>query len=307
METKKAKIPFYLQRPFGEKMNASFDFLKENFKVVMKYTTYLILPLCLVQGVILNSFMEGYMEMIGGLKDGRVEELAWGTVSSFSLSTFFSIIGTLLMSALIYALIKLYNEREEGLEGVTFQVLKPMLFKNMGRLFLLTLLLTLLVVFLAVVMALLAYGTLFTLIITVPALFALLIALTMWSPVYLFEDIGLSNSFSKALRLGFATWGGVFAVLFVMGIIASVLRGVISTPWSIAIAVKSVFMESVDGGEEPSIFYNFFIYLLAVAQVFGAYFSLMFGILGASYQYGHAVEKLDSITIEDDIDNFENI
>ena len=47
METEKPKIALYVKRSFGEKFNASFDFIKENWKLMLKYATYLLLPLVL--------------------------------------------------------------------------------------------------------------------------------------------------------------------------------------------------------------------------------------------------------------------
>lgn len=41
MESQKPKIAMYVKRPFGEKLNASFDFIKENWKQLFKYSTYL--------------------------------------------------------------------------------------------------------------------------------------------------------------------------------------------------------------------------------------------------------------------------
>ncbi len=44
MESQKAKVAMYVKRSFGDKMNASFDFIKENWKPLFKFATYLILP-----------------------------------------------------------------------------------------------------------------------------------------------------------------------------------------------------------------------------------------------------------------------
>ncbi len=162
------KIPFYVQRPFGEKMNASFDFIKENWKVMFKYITYLILPVCLVQALSMNSFMGYYMGLImGGGSD--FEDLGVGFFTSYGLTALFLMIGSLLLSSLVYALMKLYNEREERLVGITFNDIKPLLFRNMGRLFLLGLLFFVLYILAVIVIVLLAAGTLLTLILTIPA------------------------------------------------------------------------------------------------------------------------------------------
>ena len=40
MESQKPKIAMYVKRPFGEKLNASFDFLKENWKFLLQLTPW---------------------------------------------------------------------------------------------------------------------------------------------------------------------------------------------------------------------------------------------------------------------------
>ena len=42
MESQKPKIAMYVKRNFGEKLSASFDFIKENWKLMLKFTTYLL-------------------------------------------------------------------------------------------------------------------------------------------------------------------------------------------------------------------------------------------------------------------------
>ena len=63
MESQKPKIAMYVKRPFGEKLNASFDFLKENWKLLLRFTTYLLLPLCLIQALSLNGLMSGALSI----------------------------------------------------------------------------------------------------------------------------------------------------------------------------------------------------------------------------------------------------
>lgn len=58
----------YVKRSFGDKMNASFDFIKENWKPLFKFATYLILPLCLIQALSLNGLMNGHGYHLIGLR-----------------------------------------------------------------------------------------------------------------------------------------------------------------------------------------------------------------------------------------------
>ena len=63
MESQKPKIAMYVKRPFGEKLNASFDFIKENWKQLFKYSTYLVLPICLLQAANFSGLMGGMTDL----------------------------------------------------------------------------------------------------------------------------------------------------------------------------------------------------------------------------------------------------
>ena len=143
-------------------------------------------------------------------------------------------------------------------------------------------------IILCVVMGLLAALTPFTLILTLPMLVACVIPLSLFSPIYLFENIGIWEAFKKTYRLGFATWGGVFLIALIMGLIGGILQGITS-----AVTISPV--------------YNFFLYLMGILQAFGMYLSTIFTIIGLAYQYGHASEVVDSVSVEEDIDNFDNL
>lgn len=67
MESQKPKIAMYVKRSFGEKLNASFDFIRENWKLMLKFTTYLLLPLCLIQALSLNGMMKGMESIAEGM------------------------------------------------------------------------------------------------------------------------------------------------------------------------------------------------------------------------------------------------
>ena len=159
-----------------------------------------------------------------------------------------------------------------------------------------------------IVMGILVVASPFTLLLTIPLLIACAVPLALFTPIYLFEEIGILAAFWKTFRLRFATSGGVFLVSLVMGLISSVLQGVTTTPWYIATIVKYFFMLSDTQNELTiSAGYSFMVYLLAIVQTFGAYLSMIFSLIGMVYQYGHASEVVDSISVESEIDKFEQL
>ena len=46
-QVEKPKVDLYRVRTFGQKFSATFDFIKENYKLLLKACFYLILPVCL--------------------------------------------------------------------------------------------------------------------------------------------------------------------------------------------------------------------------------------------------------------------
>lgn len=311
MEIQKPKIAMYVKRPFGDKLNAAFDFIKENWKPLLKYTTYLILPLCLIQALSLNGLMGGAMTM-NTLANGTMENPDWKAIAGFmtyyGLYMFLYMLGTAILSSLVYGLIRIYNEREDRLQGITLKELKPLLLRNIKRMFIMIVITTILVTLALIPVGILTVLSMFTLILVIPLLVAFSVPLALLAPIYLFEDITIVDALRKTFRLGFATWGGVFLISLVMGIIGGVLQGVTMVPWYIATLVKYFFAMSDTGSTATvSAGYSFLLYVLAIVQAFGAYLSMIFTLVGLAYQYGHASEVVDSITVESDIDNFDKL
>lgn len=91
---------------------------------------------------------------------------------------------------------------------MTLGMLKPLLFGNVRRVFLimivgvlLVLFVGLIVGFIATVIPFMAIAFLFVLLVVVVS-----VPLAIWAPVYLFEDIYIIDALKKVYRLGFATW-----------------------------------------------------------------------------------------------------
>lgn len=300
METQKPKIAFYVKRSFGEKFNASFDFIKENWRLLLKFTTYLLLPLCLIQALSLNGFA-------GGIVNPEYSS-TMAILSYYGLYIVLYMIGSVVLTSLIYAMMRMYNDREGRLQGVTLGMLRRPLFRNIKRIILVILLSFFLMMVVSFVMGMIRMIFPLTLFLMIPLFIIVMIPFSLWAVILLFEDISIVNALKKAYRLGFATWGGILAILVIMGIVGGILQGVTMIPWYIGLLAKALFAATGTGSEfTVSAGYNFMLYLLAVIQTFGAYLSFIFILVGLAYQYGHASEKEDNVTVESDIDNFDKL
>ena len=314
----RAKIELYKTRTFSEKLNDTIGFMRESWRTQLKYFIYLMLPCSIVLAFFLNHFFSGYMSLIMAVQnvgDPRSD------VGSFLLNAGAMLIVFMvtyaLLIALVYALVRLYRARgEDRLKNLTTEELKPELMFCLRR----SCMLMLATIVIAIVVLLIFGGLmagafvinpgfgLMSLMLLYIALLVVALPMMLVTPIYMLEDdISIIPAFQKAFHLGIPTWGGIFAVVFVLGIIASIIQTVTMGPWYILFIVKMVFTLSndLDGSFTSSIFYTFAEYITCVLQCLGMLFSSVLTIVGLTIQYGHASDKIDGVGVVEKIEQFD--
>ncbi|MBR2239522.1 MAG: hypothetical protein IJ887_16910 [Prevotella sp.] len=314
----RAKIELYKTRTFSEKLNDTIGFMRESWRTQLKYFIYLMLPCSIVLAFFLNHFFSGYMSLIMAVQnvgDPRSD------VGSFLLNAGAMLIAFMvtyaLLIALVYALVRLYRARgEDRLKNLTTEELKPELMFCLRR----SCMLMLATIVIAIVVLLVFGGLmagafvinpgfgLMSLMLLYIALLVVALPMMLVTPIYMLEDdISIIPAFQKAFHLGIPTWGGIFAVVFVLGIIASIIQTVTMGPWYILFIVKMVFTLSndLDGSFTSSIFYTFAEYITCVLQCLGMLFSSVLTIVGLTIQYGHAADKIDGVGVVEKIEQFD--
>ena len=309
-------IPLYKVRKFGEKISDTFSFVSENIRPLFKFITYLLLPLCLFQALAFNGLMGQYFSALGNMASGgstndadvlssmRLE----GMAGYFLGSVFFYTIGTLLLVSLVYAMMYLYEHREGRLTDITFNEVRGLLIHNIKR-FIYLILVGLLIgaIFIAWVV-LMAAASPYLFFVSYVVGLVVLVPLMLAAPIYLFERVNVLEAYFKAFRLGFKTWGGVFAVFIVLSLIVGILQMITTLPWEIAMIFKNMLgTDEADMAFTSTVGYSFLTYILGVIQCYGAYLVYAIIFIGIAYQYGHASEKIDRVTVENDIEHFETL
>lgn len=321
MQLENTKIELYRVRTFTEKLTDTFNFLRENWRPLLKYFMYMMLPVSIVLALPFNHFFEGYFKLLTAIDKGNSfgNMDIWLYGASAVASVLIGVLSIILLQSLVFALIRVYNRRPERMKDLFYTDFRDDLFFCMKRSLIETLVglafffVIAIVVVLLVVLALAlgAVGVVFSVlgvILLYVALIALAFPLMMVTPVYLLEDeIGVIEAFKKGLRLGFMTWGGVFALLFIVGILSSVIQTFTMAPWYIMSMVKMIFTLSNDM-DKPflhSFIYVFVQYLTCVLMCLGYMISEILTFVAVTIQYGHASEKIDGAGVSKRIDNFD--
>jgi len=307
MNQERPLIKLYRTRTFSEKMSDTFDFVRENWRTLLKFMIYLMLPLALVQTFAMNNFMTAHMSFSNAIDSANLETMMpW--LSSMSVTMLFYFIAMILVNALTYTMMQLYEQRQERLQGITYADLQPSFMGMCGRQivllvtgFILMLMFALVIFLLTVVNPILSF-------VGAVVVFLLLPLFMLVYPVYLFEKIGVISAYAKSIRLGWKTWAGVVAVVIVLYIMIAIIQSVVSTPWYLMVTLKSIFAtQSSEPSFMSSFAYTAIQYVLGVVSNFCGNCLMTLLIIGLAYQYGHACDKVDGVTVDRDIENFETL
>lgn len=312
MEQKEFQL--YKERSFSEKLNDTFGFLRDNWRVIGLWNIYLIFPVCLLLAVPMN---QTFSQLTDLFSNNVVGAEALAKVPGGDAAGFINVLLSLFVFALMVTLVQLYMEREQKLENLTFKELQTPLFANLGYSVLMSLVFFLFfigflfgMVMMGVVMMEL-FGPIVLFVVLLATAVVLTPIMALIPVVYLMErqeGLGLFESFRKGFRLGWHTWGGLAGLLFVLFIVMMILSLVLQGPAIVTWIVDLVSAKKAGAAyEAPSALASFGRYLLSVLMIFGGELVTIPMIMGTIVHYGHAREKLDGVTVDEEIDSFDTL
>lgn len=296
------KIPFYEVRSFGEKFNVVFSFVKQNLRYMIRYILYGVLPLSMLGALSVDNLLAYTMELN--------EATASTVFQLFGNYIFLSLVCLLVclwVGSIVFSCMQIYNERANGLEGITFNEMKPYMKRNAGRIFKCGLvgILVFLVGIAIFVGSALIHGYFAFLVFL--CFVALYIPFLLVLPTYIYEDISVWQAYARGLRLGWNTWGGIFALGFVLSLIVNVVSVVFVIPWELCLAFKTIFIGSDGSQFSSNIILSILQYIFGVIMWVGQFTLSILLFVSISYLYSHAAEQQDDMSVAKGIDDFEGM
>ncbi len=292
------RIEFYRLRDFGKKINATIEFLRENFKGLFLCLLLIGGPAALLLSIVFKNVMGSFFTL--GFETGS------GTPPD--LLNFFSLLGgnyflMMLVSwltvtfivSVTFSYMKLYNEGVAKTAGVG-EVFRLALSKYGGLLLL---------------------GFLIALVTIVGMFFFFLpgiylgVTLSLAYPIFVFEKVGIGTAFSKTFTLIRDKWWSTFGLLIVSYLIAYAVQMVFSIPLAFLYVVEmfSVVEEMEAGSGDPTSILDMFssgymTFAMAVSMV-GTYMTYCIPLVALGYQYSNLIERSEGRGLMNEIEDFD--
>ena len=286
------RILLYQVRSASECMNAAFDFIRQNWKVLLRYSLYVLLPVCVLQTVGLISIVDSALSQI---RDFPMTDF----VTLFVLGT----VGFVLLNAFLWSMVKLYHDRPDGLASITGKDYKRVFWPMLKRM------LVAIIPILLILVPALAFSTVLLMIVPFAFFIYMLVALPILliAPIYALEQCSIVTAVGRAFKLGFRQLGTLVLMAITLIILVYVMQGVVMIPWSLLIALKSFLFNSSSSPAFVAVLGNSLFNIFSVLLCYVSYISIAVVLISGAYLYGGAVQQDEDVSIISDIENFENL
>lgn len=276
------KINLYEKRDLGDKINATFQFLRQNFVPLFKSLFYIAGPV-----ILLASIVSGLYQMTL-LSTGEIYNPTGPDLDAFGAlfaqggaSLLFSLLMTAVVITVVYEYFVLYMQADT----LTFPTVSAV-WEGTKRDFFKVLLST------VVTGILVAIGFVFLII---PGVI-LLIALSLIFIVQIKERLSFGDAFSRCFSLTSGNYLSTLGLLLVVAILQTIIVLVLLTPIGLITGLGLFFSDSAEEiiTRQSSTFYQI---LAIVGQVFSNLVSQLLSaisVVAIAFQYANLVEKKES-------------
>lgn len=310
MENFKA-IEFHQARDFSRKMNATFEFIRQNFKPLGKCILFIAAPPVLLSTLLFGSFMGDIFGQ--SFRPEQAEEMQRYFLSAnfwlqWGLMLVFLTVSAVMNLATINNYIILYGEKKSNDIEVSevWERVRSTFWMYLGTMFAFAVLATVLLLVLFVPIGLLGaispvlavFGGLLAFIVAFYLIFA--VALTFFIRSY--ERKGFFDSIFRSFKLVRDKWWSTFGLIFILYFIMGVVSYVFIIPWYVVTAVSAFHNTSVETLADPSSTWQLMTIVFFTLYYLAQMFLATLPNVGIAFQYFNLVELKEAKGLMNQID-----
>lgn len=299
MENQSSKIIFFKTRSLAGRLSAALEFVEKNFKVLLKFTSFLVLPIA-----ILFSFMYVFLgDPAERLHDIHSIEAEMPYLVAICFISLLVILCAWGLISMLYTLIKEYWARDT-IANLTFKDVKSAYISNLKRYFISSMVLLVFSVLLAVVIFFCTIYSLWTLVISIPVILYFVVPMYYVQLIYQFEDITIGAAIKKSFKFGTQNWGSTILIAILSSVLALIAQGIVFMPWGIGKIIQYQAFQSVLDGNLSNIpsYFIVVMFFLGVIAYFFTYLAQLFPLIALTFQYTSVTQAaIDKKAVEEEL------
>ena len=286
----------YRIRDFGEKINATFEFIRAHLLDLLKVVLLIVVPLGLLTGIFFSGIFSTISQASVSPQMSETESIS--LMADLGLKYFLMMLLTLVTMAFLVASVYTYMLGKVKNEAAAspVEILKIAVVK-----------IPKLIVLMILIGLVTGIGFMFF---VLPGIY-LGVTLSLALPIFIFEDQGIRKSFGKSFKLIRGKWWSTFGLWVVTGIIASVVSYIFAIPLYVGLFGKAFMTASITGGEDPAavyeVFSSWYMVIGTGIMMIGSYVTYLIPLIALSFQYFNLSERVEGRGIRGQISEFETV
>lgn len=299
------KINFRQRRDFSQKISATFEFISQNFKSLLKCLLFIVGPIALIAGILFAYYMQFYFRIIGDSVNGAQDPDA--LASDMLGEMIFLAIGMgitasitfIMVITVVYDYIKIYLSQDEAQPIEPGQVLK-LLKRDVFRITIGLLVVGLIIWISSFFMALIP---ILGIIIFIPLVIYLSVAMSKVFIIMIYEKVNVFNAISRSFNLISGKWWSTFGLLIVCYLIQWVISFVFVLP-TYAVHVVTLYHTLQDGlaSFQLSTWESVLSLVLTSISIIGANLLYAIPLIAIAFQYFNLVEMKEGAGLMQEIE-----
>lgn len=302
-------IEFQKTRDFSNKMNATFEFVRQNFSGLIKSLLFIAGPPILLASFFMSNFYSRFLGL-SLASQNNPEAMTEGLQEMFTGPSFFlqfsgimifMVLASVVTVSVVNNYMKEYEEKKTNRIEVSdvWERVRTTFFSYLGTMFFYWLLAVVgyvAVILLVVMFAAISTGlaVLFAIAAGIGFLYALM-ALSLLFPVRSFEKIGVVEAMSRSFYLIRGKWWSTFGLLMVNWLIGYFIALIFLIPWYIMVFINAMHSISQTSPVEATttsseLIMNIFFMLYFLASILLQTLPL----IAIAFQYFNLVERREA-------------
>ena len=276
------KIDFYKKRPFSDKLNITFVFLRENAWPYLKVQLLIAGPVLLLVNMAASRLQLGMFDSVEKMQmgpDGFIIDMFGDMFGAYGLVFVASLVVGALIPVLCYGYMRVYRERPP--EGITIAHVTRDMWPNF--------------------LSMLGYGIIAGMVVIVSAFFLFIpaiyfmVVLSLGAAIICFEKTDPFTAFGRCFTLIKDKWFSTAGLVLVVFIIAYLITAFFSLPQVILMGLWALLtLESGNMGVDMPAYIDSLQILFAVLQSFAGLFTYSLVYIAIAFQYFNLVERRES-------------
>jgi hypothetical protein len=305
-------IDLQQSRDFSRKMNATFEFIRQNFKPLVKSILFIAGPPVLIASVLIGTFMGDFMQISLGAAANPEAPLNYFSSPGFWLQLVLMLVFLLVAGVMTIATINnyivLYDEKKSNQIEVqeVWDRVRDTFWMHLGTVFFFLLLAIAVYIVLLIPIALFAaispFLIFFGFIFFVCGLLYITFSVSLTFFIRLYEKKGFFESIARSYKLVQGKWWSTFGLILVLYLIAGVVSYLPMIPVYIMMFVSAMHNTSGNALQEPSSTFG-----LIMTICFSLYYLINLVLqtlpnIGIAFQYFNLVELKEARGLINQID-----